>query len=236
MFQLIGLALTAVWLAIVGIWFRRSTPVLVGGLVVIAVYSLAAWIFGIAEPVDVGLNSPGSWWKTVLFSVIWTGMMFAYSPVADSIASRWVETPPTLDAFRPLQDSTAKLLTGIAIAWVLGGFLEELVFRGVVVNSFTTLLTPSLGEAPSAFLGIFVAAAGAALVHFYQGPRAMIIIAQLSVLFGLAFVLAGYNLWAAILCHGFYDTIAFIRFALKKSAYSNLDAKTAEAPSKPNSN
>jgi hypothetical protein len=28
------------------------------------------------------------------------------------------------------------------------------------------------------------------------------------------------------LCHGFYDTIAFIRFAMKKSKYSDLDGKT----------
>ncbi len=228
MFQITALVLTAVWLAIVGIWFRRSTPILVGGLVVIAVFALAAWIFGLSGPADVGLNAPGSWWKTLLFAAVWTGLMWAYSPVADSVASRWVKTPPTLDAFRPLQESTSKLIAGIALAWLLGGFLEELVFRGVVVNSLTILLTPSIGEAPAAFLGIFVAAAGAALVHYYQGPRAMLIIAQLSVLFGLAFVLAGYNLWAAILCHGFYDTIAFIRFALKKSNYSDLDSKPTE--------
>jgi len=33
-------------------------------------------------------------------------------------------------------------------------------------------------------------------------------------------VVAGYNLWAVILCHGFYDTIAFVRFATGKSKYS----------------
>jgi hypothetical protein len=30
------------------------------------------------------------------------------------------------------------------------------------------------------------------------------------------------NLWAAILCHGFYDTIAFVRFASGKSRYAKL--------------
>jgi len=49
------------------------------------------------------------------------------------------------------------------------------------------------------------------------------IIAQLSVLFGLLYVITGYNLWAVILCHGFYNTIAFVRFANRSSKYSNLD-------------
>ena len=58
----------------------------------------------------------------------------------------------------------------------------------------------------------------------YQGLRAAIIVAQLSVLFGVLFVVSGHNLWAVMLCHGLYDTIAFIRFANKKSKYSKLDA------------
>jgi membrane protease YdiL (CAAX protease family) len=60
-------------------------------------------------------------------------------------------------------------------------------------------------------------------MHFYQGPRAVLIIAQLSVLFGILFVISGYNLWAVMICHGLYDTIAFIRFARKKSRYSHVE-------------
>jgi hypothetical protein len=30
-------------------------------------------------------------------------------------------------------------------------------------------------------------------------------------------------LWAVMVCHGMYDTIAFVRFATKKSKYSYLD-------------
>ena len=50
-------------------------------------------------------------------------------------------------------------------------------------------------------------------MHLYQGPRATVIVTQLSVMFGVLFVVSGYNLWAVILCHGMYDTVAFIRFA-----------------------
>ncbi len=69
-------------------------------------------------------------------------------------------------------------------------------------------------------MAIFITAVAAGLLHLYQGRRAVIIVTQLSVLFGLLFYVTGYNLWAVVSCHGLYDTIAFIRFGLKKSKYS----------------
>lgn len=149
--------------------------------------------------------------------------MLAYSPVADKIATRWVHEPPTLDVFRGLQESCSKLVSGIVVAWVLGGFLEELVLRGIVLQFIARLMSRWLMKPIATTIAICAAAAGAGFIHLYQGLRAVIIIAQLSVLFGLLFVLGGNNLWTAVLCHGLYDTIAFIRFARKKSKYSRLE-------------
>jgi membrane protease YdiL (CAAX protease family) len=64
-------------------------------------------------------------------------------------------------------------------------------------------------------------------MHSYQGPRAMLLITQLSLLLGVLFVVSGYNLWAVMLCHGLYDSIAFIKFATKKSKYSQIDQSQA---------
>ena len=143
--------------------------------------------------------------------------------LADRLAGRWFASPPNLAAFRGLQHSRAKLAAGIAAAWLLGGLLEELVARGIVLQSVEAGLTGWLGTPAAAVVAICVAAAGAGLVHSYQGPRAVVITAQLSVLLGILFVASGRNLWAVILCHGLYDTIAFIRFANRQSRYSHFD-------------
>jgi membrane protease YdiL (CAAX protease family) len=108
------------------------------------------------------------------------------------------------------------------VAWLLGGFLEELVFRGVVLRAVELGLAPLASHWIATSAAVVVAAVGAAIVHWYQGPRATVIIMQLSVLFGVLFVVSGHNLWAAILCHGSYDTIAFVRFASGKSRYAKL--------------
>ena len=122
-----------------------------------------------------------------------------------------------------IQQSRVKLIAGIVVAWVLGGILEELIARGIVLKSVESLLTAWLIGPVAAGVAVCIAALGAGVMHLYQGPRAMVIITQLSVLFGVLFVVSGYNLWAVMLCHGLYDTIAFVRFANKKSKYSNLD-------------
>jgi membrane protease YdiL (CAAX protease family) len=198
-------------------------------LVVVALYAAVEVVRGVVPIGELGLMSGEmSWPWTFTYAVVWVALMLAYSPLADRIATRIVATPPTLGAFRAIQESRAKLIAGIAAAWILGGFLEELVFRGIVLKSVELLAWDWVAGPTGIVIAICVAAAGAGVIHLYQGPRAAIVISQLSVLFGVLFVISGYNLWAVMLCHGMYDTIAFIRFANKKSKYSELDTDRSD--------
>ena len=221
LFQQTALILTSIWFVLVIVRFRRSSLVLIGGLFIIGAYTLVSFVYGKATPAELGLGTPDSWLSTFGFAVLGLTIMLAYSPVADKVASRFFEKPPTLDAFGAIQESIGKLVAGILAAWVLGGILEELIVRGIVLMSVEALLTNWMVK-PIATVIAILAAIGAGLVHAYQDPRAMVIITQLSILFGILFVVSGYNLWTVIICHGLYDTIAFTRFANKKSKYSNL--------------
>ncbi len=223
-FQQIALGLTLLWLALVALRFRRSAPVVLGGLVGIGAAALLALALGKAAATELGLALPASWLSTLAWAAGWTALMVAYSPAADWLARQVFAAPPTLKAFRAIQHSAAKLIAGIAIAWLLGGFFEELVFRGVLLGALEAGLGAGLPSWLASAMAIVVAAIGAGIVHWYQGPRAMVIIAQLSVLFGVLYVASGHNLYAVILAHGFYDTIAFIRFARGTSRYAKRDA------------
>jgi membrane protease YdiL (CAAX protease family) len=231
-FQQRALVLVVIWILIVVVRFRRSTPVLIGGLVAVALYAMTEIIRGGASIGELGLLPDVSLPKTIALVVVWLALMLVYSPIADRIATRMVAAPPTLGAFRALQESRVKLVAGIVVAWILGGFLEELVFRGIVLKAVEAEAFRWIAGPVAAMVAICVAAAGAGVMHLYQGPRAALIITQLSILFGALFVISGYNLWAVMLCHGLYDTIAFIRFANKKSKYSELDSDRGEMPSR----
>jgi membrane protease YdiL (CAAX protease family) len=222
-FQIYLMALIALWLLAVAVRFRRSTLVLAGGLIAVGLVTFAALMAESVSPYQLGLGPQTSIPSMLGFALAGLAAMYAYSPLADRLATRWVAKPPTLDAFRALQQSRLKLLVGIFIAWIFGGFLEELTFRGIVLPSTQALASAWLPQPAAAGVAISAAAAGAGVIHLYQGPRAVIIIVQLSALFGVLFVVSGYNLWAVILCHGLYDTIAFVRFAAGKSKYSRLD-------------
>jgi len=226
-FQQTALLLTVIWLGMVVVRFRRSSSVLIGGLFAIGLYTLVAFAYGKVTLDELGLGIPILWLPTTGFALACLGVMVAYSPLADRLATRWFDKPPTLESFGVIQQSKGKLIAGIVVAWVLGGILEELIARGIVLRSVESLLTPWLIGPIATGVAVCIAALGAGLMHFYQGPRAVVIITQLSVTFGVLFVVSGYNLWAVMLCHGLYDTIAFIRFANKKSKYSDLDKNQA---------
>lgn len=218
-FQLLASALIAAWLASVAIWFRRTTSVLIGGLAALGLLVAIAILRHQAGLAEIGLG-PHRLVPTLGFAFGGLAVMLAYSPIADWVASRLVKAPPTLGAFRALQQSLAKLAVGILVAWALGGVLEELVFRGVLLNAVEAFAAQHAPRPAATALAVVLAAAGAGIIHLYQGPRAALIITQLSVLFGLVFVVSGHNLWAVVLCHGLYDTVAFIRFGLGQSKYS----------------
>lgn len=229
-FQQTALLLTVIWLVMVIIRFRRSSIVLIGGLFALGAYTLAAFTYGKVTPDDLGLGTGRSWFQTIGFALAGLVVIVACSPLADRLASRWFPTPPTLKAFKAIQQSRMKLIAGVAAAWVLGGFLEELVARGIVLKSVETLLLAWITPPIATGVAICIAAVGAGAMHSYQGARAAVIITQLSILFGILFVISGYNLWVVMLCHGLYDTIAFVRFASKKSKYSHPDQDRVSSP------
>lgn len=220
-FQQIALLLTVIWFALILVRFRRSTVGLIAGHIVIGLYTIISLVTGKVTFSELGLGT--LWLPAIGFAVAGLVITLAYSPLADKLASRWFEKSPTLDSFRAVQHSKANLIVGIVLAWLLGGILEELIARGIVLQSVQELLKPWLPTPLATALAIVIAAVGAGLLHSYQGPRAVVIIMQISIVFGMLFVVSGYNLWSVVLCHGLYDTIAFIRFANKTSRSANLE-------------
>ena len=99
-FELSALVSTGVWLLLTLIWFRRSRIVLVGGLLVLGLYSGVALAFGMVRLSDLGLSVPKSWLMEAGLCLAGLALALAYSPIADRIAARWFKKPPELGAFK----------------------------------------------------------------------------------------------------------------------------------------
>lgn len=112
-FQQVALLLIAIWFTLIVIHFSRSTTILVVGLIVIGLYTLVSLFLGQIKLVNLGLRP--FWLPAISFAVVGLVISLAYSPLADKIASRWFEKPPTLDSFRAVQQSKINLVIGILL-------------------------------------------------------------------------------------------------------------------------
>jgi membrane protease YdiL (CAAX protease family) len=102
----------------------------------------------------------------------------------------------------------------ILLGWVLGGFCEEIIYRGYVLKRLALIF----GNTNAAWL---FAAVTASLVfgfaHNYQGPSGIIATAIIALLFGLIFIFNKNNLMVLVLTHGIYNMIAITLIYLGKA-------------------
>jgi len=213
LFHQIALGLIVLWLA-AAVVLRRSRLAAMAGLGVLGLYAVIALVTGMTAPAALGLAWPQHWLHTVMFAIFWAGVMFAFLPTvewaAETLTRQETAQPDTLAAAAARQN----LVPAIASAWLFGAVLEELVFRGVAMGALIPLAGPWIAAA--------AAAVAAGVVHIHKGPRAALMIAQFSFLFGVLYIANGYDLWSTILAHGLCDTIMLARYASGRAKLSRF--------------
>lgn len=96
------------------------------------------------------------------------------------------------------------LIAWVAIAWVVGGFGEEILIRGYLMNRIGVLLG---GGVTGWSIALFVQAASFGLLHFYLGLGGVVTIGVKALFSGLFFLLSRRNLWPLVFVHGLWDTL-----------------------------
>jgi hypothetical protein len=102
----------------------------------------------------------------------------------------------------------------ILLGWVLGGFCEEITYRGYVLKRLANIL----GDTNKAWLlSAVMASIVFGFAHIYQGPSGMIATAVIAFLLGLIFIFNKNNLMVLVLTHGIYNMIAVTLIYLGKA-------------------
>lgn len=157
---------------------------------------------------DIGLFQPASWKRTVLLSVAIGSSYQLFDVLIIVPILRFLTGEPIdLSQFQAMQGDVSVLVTGIALAWILAAFGEELVFRGYVLNRLADLFPMSdlcwkFGLTGSALLFGFA--------HASQGITGVADNFLMALLMGALYLLSGRNLWLPIISHGVINTIGFI--------------------------
>ncbi|MBU1679577.1 MAG: CPBP family intramembrane metalloprotease, partial [Bacteroidetes bacterium] len=154
---------------------------------------------------SIGFKTPENLSKTVVFSLIFAVIL--------ELSSQIILTPLIENIFQSKLDlSNLDGLKGdfvnysimLVIGWVVGGFLEEIVFRGYLIMR----LKKYIGEAKfSLFLILLIVSIPFGTSHAYQGISGMISTGIFAFIFGLVFILKKYNIWLPILTHGFVNMV-----------------------------
>jgi uncharacterized protein len=157
---------------------------------------------------QVGLRRPARWRNTLLVGiavgVLWQFFsLYLLEPLIVLLTGK----PIDLSQFAQVKGNVFLLGLFLLLVWTLAAFGEELVYRGYLMNRVAEAAGGS-GRA-WAFSLIFVSVLFG-LVHLYQGISGVATVIAAALVYGALYLWTGRNLWAPIIAHGVYDTVAVL--------------------------
>ncbi|MDR3700851.1 MAG: type II CAAX endopeptidase family protein [Candidatus Sulfopaludibacter sp.] len=154
-----------------------------------------------------GLGLPRSWTRTALMAV---GAAFVQQAlgqfVVDPLTQPFLHYSARANPLETIHGSPMAL-RWLGIIWTYAAFGEEIGYRGYLLNRVADLG----GRTRTALaIGLLWSSIMFGFAHWYQGPAGIVSSVVSGIVFGAAYLLAGGNLWVAVLAHGFSDSLALL--------------------------
>jgi hypothetical protein len=157
-----------------------------------------------------GFKRPQSWLGMAGFAFVFAVFMQLFDigvvmPILNRLTGETIDT----SGFATLQGNLGQLLLILAISWTLAAVGEELAYRGYLQKVLGDLFGSSQA---SMLLTVAISSVVFGLAHTEQGLTG-VIVATIDALF-FSWLKRKFNgsLWAAILAHGFDNTIGLVAF------------------------
>ncbi len=158
----------------------------------------------------IGLGRPKSWPLTIVFALAATAAVIAMQVLVDPAMVTALGLHHAKSAQTSLglkRDDVWSLLKWLVVSWTFAAFGEEIVYRRYLLSRAAEV---GGGSTLGYWLALPVVSALFGIGHYYQGSAGIYETACDGFIIGLAYLLAGRNLWVAVLAHGFFDTAAAI--------------------------
>jgi membrane protease YdiL (CAAX protease family) len=154
---------------------------------------------------DMGFRSPDSWseliGRTFVYGIV---IQLAFTVIIEPGLTQITEQPVDISVFDGVRGDFGAFLLLLAIGWGVGGFLEEMTFRGFVVGRVRWLLGSGVA---ATWIAVLAAAVPFGIAHLYQGVTGMLATGLIGFTLGAVYVYHRCNLWYAIFTHGFINTV-----------------------------
>jgi len=154
---------------------------------------------------SLGLVVPPSWWRAVATAVaLYLATMAVSSYVAPPLAE-WLRAEPQPSFVSYVRGNLPATLLWVGIGCVVGGFMEECLFRGFLLTRVAAIFG---GGTAALAVGVVAQALLFGALHLYGGAFAFVFAALAALLSGTFFLVAGRNLWPLIAVHAAWNTVA----------------------------
>jgi membrane protease YdiL (CAAX protease family) len=159
----------------------------------------------------IGLKRPDSWGKTILWTLLALVLTTAVGIVLEGVVRSMLEASVTQPVrnnagrFADVPGNTVAFVYWLAVAWIIGGLAEEMLFRAFLITRLERLFS----RIP---LGLVFAVGLPAVLfgqqHFYyQGIGGAVATGGVALVSGILYLLCKRNLWPLSLSHGLINSI-----------------------------
>ena len=157
-----------------------------------------------------GFKRPSSWPRMAGFALATAFLMQLFDigvvmPIMNRLTGRTID----YSGFANLQGNLGQLLMILLLSWTLAAVGEELAYRGYLQKVLGNLLGASR---MGVVLTVVFSSVLFGLAHTEQGLTGVVVTTMDAIFFSWLKYKFGGNLWAAILAHGFYNTIGVLVF------------------------
>jgi membrane protease YdiL (CAAX protease family) len=155
-----------------------------------------------------GFRWPGSWSRIVLIALGAAALRIIVGQfVAEPLTGRFWPAPVAPAHVNEITGNLKVALLALLLVWTFAAFGEEISYRGYLLKRAADVGGRSVA---AYWIGIVLVSILFGYGHYYKGPAGIIDSGFAGLILGAAFMLAGRNLWACILAHGFIDTFGVI--------------------------
>jgi len=168
---------------------------------------LSLWLRGLGWRA-VGFRRPTRW-RDALLPGIAVGAVFQFFSlyILEPLIVLLTGKPIDLSQFAPIKGNVFLLALFLVLVWTLAAFGEELVYRGYLMNRVSELMG---GGNWAWTLSLVAVSVLFGVAHLYQGISGVATVIAASLMYGGLYLWSGRNLWAPIIAHGVYDTVAIL--------------------------
>jgi membrane protease YdiL (CAAX protease family) len=155
-----------------------------------------------------GLKRPASWRRILLIALVAAVLRILLGQFLIEPLTGFFWPKPTAPALANEITGNVKIaLVALLLVWTFAAFGEEIAYRGYLLTRAADIGRRS---AAAYWIGIVLVSILFGYGHYYKGASGVIDSGVAGLILGSAYMLAGRNLWASILAHGFIDTFGVI--------------------------